>query len=129
MVDWLLYFINFRDMALYEKNKIGIFIFLFIVAIIVWAFVFTQENNGFLKVEFFDVGQGDAEFVTTPDKKQILIDGGPDLSVLEKLGKSMPFYDRYIDLVILNHPEADHLNGLFEVLRRYRVGAIITNGG
>ena len=104
-------------------------IFLFIISVLVWVGLFIEENNNdFLKVKFFDVGQGDAELIITPDKKQVLIDGGPDLSILEKLGKSMPFYDRYIDLVILTHPEADHLNGLIEVLKRYQVGAIITSG-
>lgn len=94
----------------------------------VWIFVFTEARTGFLKVKFFDVGQGDAEFIETPDKKQVLIDGGPDLSVLEKLGRAMPFYDRYIDLIILTHPEADHLNGLIEIVKRYNVGAIIMTG-
>jgi len=115
-------------MVIQKKQKIGFLISLFIIATIVWIFVFTQENNKFLKVEFFDVGQGDAEFIETPLKQQIFIDGGPDMSVLEKLGRVMPFYDRYIDLVILTHPEADHLNGLIEVLKRYNVGAVITTG-
>jgi competence protein ComEC len=116
-------------MVLHEKNKIKILIALFIITIVVWVDIFIEENNNnYLRIEFFDVGQGDAELIIAPDKKQALIDGGPDLSILEKLGKSMPFYDRYIDLVILSHPEADHLNGLIEVVKRYRIGAIITTG-
>jgi len=115
-------------MFLQKKKQIGILIFLFLIAIMVWIFVFTEARTGFLKVKFFDVGQGDAEFIETPDKKQVLIDGGPDLSVLEKLGRAMPFYDRYIDLIILTHPEADHLNGLIEIVKRYNVGAIIMTG-
>lgn len=116
-------------MVLSEKNKIKILIALFVIAVVVWVFVFIDVNQGeFLKLEFFDVGQGDAIFVETMDKKQVLIDGGPDLSVLEKIGRKMPFYDRYIDLIILSHPEADHLNGLIEVIKRYEVGGIIATG-
>ena len=115
-------------MVFQKKQKIGFLIFLFLTTIVVWVFVFTRESGKFLKVEFFDVGQGDAEFIETPSKQQILIDGGPDMSVLEKLGKTMPFFDRYIDLVILTHPETDHLNGLIEVLKRYDIGAVITTG-
>lgn len=115
-------------MVIQKKQKIGFLIFLFLTTIVVWVFVFTQESGKFLKMEFFDVGQGDAEFIETPQRQQILIDGGPDMSVLEKLGRAMPFYDRYIDLVILTHPETDHLNGLIEVLKRYNVGAVITTG-
>jgi len=111
-----------------KKYQVIIIICLFITAIIVWIFVFAQENKGLLEIVFFDVGQGDAEFIETPSKQQILIDGGPDMSVLEKLGKAMPFYDRYIDLVILTHPEQDHMNGLIEVIKRYNIGAIITSG-
>lgn len=115
-------------MVIQKKQKIGLLAILFLVAIIVWIFVFAQESGKFLKVEFFDVGQGDSIFIETMDKKQILIDGGPDLSILEKIGRGMPFYDRYIDLIILSHPEADHLNGLIEVIKRYEIGAIITTG-
>ncbi|MFZ5559650.1 MAG: ComEC/Rec2 family competence protein [Patescibacteria group bacterium] len=115
-------------MVIQKKQKIGLLIFLFIIAIIIWIFVFKQEGNKFLKVEFFDIGQGDAIFIETMDKKQILIDGGPDLSILEKIGREMPFYDRYIDLIILSHPEADHLSGLIEIIKRYQIGAIIMTG-
>jgi len=115
-------------MVIQKKQKIGLLIILFVVAVIVWIFVFRQENNKFLKVEFFDVGQGDAEFIETPQRQQVLIDGGPDLSILEKIGQEIPFFDHYIDLVILSHPEADHLSGLIEIIKRYDIGAIIMTG-
>lgn len=99
-----------------------------IVAILVWLAVFSQTKSNLLEVDFFDVGQGDAAFIETPTGYQILIDGGPDGKVLEKLGEEMPFYDRSIDLIILTHPEADHLTGLIEVLKNYQVGQILENG-
>jgi len=40
----------------------------------------------------------------------------------------MPFYDRTLDLVILTHPDPDHLNGIIEVLKRYKVKEIIYTG-
>ncbi|MFH0779291.1 MAG: ComEC/Rec2 family competence protein [Parcubacteria group bacterium] len=82
----------------------------------------TSEN--LLHVYFLDVGQGDAEFIRTPDGENILIDGGPDNKVLDSLGKVMPFYDRQIDVMILTHPHADHVTGLVEVLRRYDVKSV-----
>jgi competence protein ComEC len=57
-----------------------------------------------------------------------LIDGGPDNSVLAKLGEVMPFWDRSIDLIVVSHPHADHLDGLLEVVKRYDVGAVIESG-
>lgn len=79
-----------------------------------------------LHVTFLDVGQGDAIFITTPGGHQMLIDGGPSATVtLWQMGRHMPFWDRSLDVVVNTHPEADHLTGLPEVLRRYRVGQVI----
>lgn len=90
--------------------------------------VITQSHHGGLEVSFFDVGQGDAIFIETPGGRQILIDGGPDDAILEKLGRAMPFWDRTIDWVVLTHPHSDHLIGLLEVLKRYRVANILWTG-
>jgi competence protein ComEC len=116
-------------MVIQEKNKIRILIVLFVITIIIWVFVFREaKQNDILEIDFFDVGQGDGIFVETGDGKQMLVDGGPSNVILEKLGKEMGFYDRYIDLVILTHPEYDHIGGLIEVIKRYNIGAIITTG-
>jgi len=112
-----------RDLWLWRS--VGIF---GIIAIFIWAAVFRLGPRSTLRFHVFDIGQGDALFIETPDRYQILIDGGPDGRVVHKLGSVMPFWDRKIDLVILTHPHADHLSGLIDVLRRYRVGAIIESG-
>jgi competence protein ComEC len=82
--------------------------------------------DGRLHVAFLDVGQGDAIFITTPGGRQILIDGGPSTTTtLWEMGQHMPFWDRSLDVVVNTHPESDHLTGLPEVLRRYRVSQIV----
>lgn len=85
-------------------------------------------KSSILTVSFFDVGQGDASFIETPQGRQILVDGGPDATILEKLGSAMPFYDRSIDLVILSHPAQDHMAGLLDVLKAYTVKNILWTG-
>ncbi len=40
----------------------------------------------------------------------------------------MPFWDRSIDLLILTHPESDHISGLLEVLDHYQVKYVMWNG-
>ena len=112
------------------KNRaFKILVILLAMLILAWGWVFVEERESkFLEIIFFDVGQGDAIFIETPKHKQILVDGGPDLTILEKLGREMPFWDRYIDLIVLSHPEADHLTGLIEVARRYKIGGILTTG-
>ncbi|MDP3991026.1 MAG: ComEC/Rec2 family competence protein [Candidatus Nealsonbacteria bacterium] len=97
--------------------------------ILAWSAVYELSKGAeLLEVTFFDVGQGDAIFIETPQRHQILIDGGPDSAVLEKMGKEMPFWDRTIDLIVLTHPERDHMSGLLEVLKRYKVENILWTG-
>ena len=115
-----------------KKNLQLFFSGLVLVAFIVWAAVFNQSRADTaphnLKVYFLNVGQGDSEYIKTPAGQDILIDGGPDSSVLGELGKVMDFGDREINLVVLTHPHADHLTGLIEVLRRYKVDEIWESG-
>ena len=53
------------------------------------------------------------------------MDGGPDNRVIQKLGETMRFYDKDIDLIVLTHSDADHVTGLIEVLNRYEVKNIV----
>lgn len=96
--------------------------------ILAWLAVCGLSSPRFLEVNFFDVGQGDAIFIQTPQRYQILIDGGPNNAILEKLSSEMPFWDRTIHLIILTHPEHDHYGGLIEVLKRYKVNNILWTG-
>lgn len=97
---------------------------LFVANYFLWqAVVFAQDDK--LHIYFLDVGQGDAILIRTPNHKNILIDGGPDNSVLHQLFKVLPIWDRQIDLMVLTHPQADHVTGLLEVLDRFKVKEIL----
>jgi len=88
-------------------------------------FLFFYHPQKLLEVDFLDVGQGDAELIKTPYGQKILIDGGPDNKVLAELGRNLPLLERKIDLVILTHPHDDHVAGLIDVLKKYRVEKIL----
>ena len=95
------------------------------VAALVWIAALSLPD-GRLHVTFADVGQGDAVLITTPGGQHIMVDGGPDpLEAARLLGSGLPFWDRSIDLVVLTHPHADHVTGLTEALRRYKVQRIL----
>lgn len=112
-----------------NKKYILYFIgFLFLLNFFCWQEVFVLAKNNDLKVVFFDVGQGDSIFIETPQKHQILIDGGPSSAVLQKLSERMPFWDKTIDLIILTHPDKDHYFGIMEVLKRYKVDYVLWTG-
>ncbi|HNT29787.1 MAG TPA: MBL fold metallo-hydrolase, partial [bacterium] len=101
-----------------------VFMLLACLAVCIWMNAICPQTETLI-VNVLDVGQGDAIFITAPDGKQILIDGGPDSSVLQELGEVMPPLDRSIDLVVLTHPDADHVTGLVPVLERYAVAMIL----
>jgi len=112
-----------------RNKKLVLVVLCVLMAMNIVAWVVVKElSSSNLEVVFFDIGQGDSIFIETPDGFQVLIDGGPGLAVLEKLGQEMPFYDRTIDLIILTHPEHDHYFGLFEVLKRYEIKNILWTG-
>lgn len=82
--------------------------------------------HAYLKVDFLDIGQGDSILIEAPGGRQVLIDGGPDGTVLERLSEVMPFGDHSIDMVVGTHPDKDHIGGLIDVLRHFDVGTILT---
>ena len=109
-----------------EKIMVAGFGLIALIGLAIFSAIGEKDD---LEIVFFDVGQGSAIFIETPQDKQVLIDGGPDsLLILEHLAKEMPFWDRHIDIVISTHSSPDHLVGLIEVLARYEVGKVIWTG-
>lgn len=111
-----------------HKIKIGILLSLTIITCIVWYIVFHRPHSGALTVAMLNIGQGDAIFVESPTGKQILIDSGPDTSVLRELSAVMPFYDKTIDLLIVTNPDRDHMAGFIPVIERFSIGAVLESG-
>src|SRR3989338_756468 len=102
-----------------------VLVFLAFLSFLLWQ---EAAKGSQTTVSFLDIGQGDAAFVETPQGHQILIDGGPDDKVLEKLELRMLPWDKDIDVVILSHPAADHMTGLLSVLKEYKVKNIVWTG-
>lgn len=94
---------------------------------VVWYACIVEDRRHLLTVSFLNVGQGDAIFIDTPSGRQVLVDGGPDASVLRALSTVMPWYDHSIDVLVATHPDADHVSGLIDVLGRYQTGIFVTS--
>ncbi len=88
----------------------------------------TRPVSSGLYVRFLDVGQGDAELIQTAAGQNVLIDGGPDETVISRLDSYIPFYARKLNAVILSHPHADHVAGLNSVLDKYQVEHVYFSG-
>lgn len=108
------------------KRIAGIGLILFVLLSGIFVYQYARFYDSRLHVVFCDVGQGDAIFLRTPKGLDILIDGGPNDSILSCLAGHMPFWDRDIELIILTHPHADHLNGLISVAGRYKIRSFRT---
>lgn len=108
------------------KRYLLILFFLIVLLACFSLYQYVKFSDGKLHVIFCDVGQGDAIMIRTPKDKTILVDGGPDNSVLDCLSGHMPFWQRTIDIAILTHPHADHFMGFLPVIDRYAVRLFAT---
>lgn len=113
-----------------ELHRLFVLVAITVLSVFVWlpevsSDVVLQEDCQCLTVSFLDIGQGDAILIQTPDGYEMLVDGGPDTSVLRELSSRRGYFDTDIDVVVATHPDLDHVGGLVEVLSRYEVGTIV----
>jgi len=110
-----------------QKSKV---LLTFALTFIAFGFLFIVQVRSFGRFRLIacDVGQGDGMFLITPRGDQILIDGGPGSKIVDCLSAKMPFWDRTVELMISTHAQKDHMEGLLEVLGRYKVKMIATTG-
>lgn len=84
---------------------------------------------GEIRITMLDVGQGDSLYVRTPSNLHCLIDGGS--TDISKAGtyRIEPFLKSQgagrLDYVFISHGDADHINGIQELLENQRMGISI----
>ena len=110
------------------SKNIGLLLLICCVSCVLCIREYTKQANGTLQWYVPYIGQGDAMLLITPSGNQIIIDGGPNTDLLSFLGTAMPWFDRSIELLIISHPDADHITALPELLRRYTVKNILCTG-
>lgn len=87
-----------------------------------------------LSFTFFNVGEADSIFITTPEKKNILVDTGRNYGTVRNSGNSiiLPYFKvngiNSLDMMILTHPDSDHIGGSVAVLENMPVKKLVTNG-
>ena len=83
------------------------------------------DSSSVAEIIFFDVGQGDAVLIRSPEGRVALIDAGPSVEVLAKL-RSLGV--EAIDIAIATHPHADHIGGMADVIKVLPVRYYMDNG-
>lgn len=99
-----------------------------VVVGLTFSLYWQEQHRPNVEVVFLDIGQGDSILIKTKYHQNILIDGGPDAKVLDRLGRNLSWFDRTINLMIPTHPDADHVAGLVDVLNRYQVDLVLEPG-
>ncbi len=86
-----------------------------------------------LELTVFDVGQGDAALVKTPNNKHFLVDAGrwqPDYNSAKYI--IIPHLKEEgidkLDAVFLSHPHADHIGGMLELIAQIPIDTIYNSG-
>ena len=125
--------LSWRSTVSYRLTRSGLAWKLGLVITIILPILFVSialaQTSDLLRVTFLDVGQGDSILIQTPSQQTILIDGGPDPNALAlEVGQRLPFWERDLDLIVLTHPDGDHLHGLIGLTQRYDVYQVIECG-
>ena len=101
-------------------------LFISLVGLVVMFYLTLPKNKPIVVV--CDVGQGDA-ILATYKNIQILFDVGPDnKKVLKCLENHLPFWDKTIEMVVISHGDADHVGGLNDLIKVYKVNDFFSNG-
>ncbi|HQV65104.1 MAG TPA: ComEC/Rec2 family competence protein [Candidatus Paceibacterota bacterium] len=108
-----------------QKNSMIVLGFLVSFAVLILINTIPLLAPPTLQVSFLDIGQGDAIWIQAPNGRELLIDSGPDQSIIDRLGETKSFFDRTIDMILATHSDADHIGGFPYVLDRYKIGTVI----
>lgn len=120
-------YLNKQKRQALKKYMLYMQIFLLIISAIV---IFKPKD---LEIVYLDVGQGDSIAIHTAKNKNILIDGGGNISKpLEEANMGTQIvlpYLRYkginrLDCVFVSHPDGDHIIGILELLDYIKINQI-----
>jgi competence protein ComEC len=75
-----------------------------------------------LRITFLDVGQGDGALIQVPGGAVLIDEGPPEADVASQLTR---LGVRSLSLLVLTHPQRDHIGGAEHVLKTLAVGAVL----
>jgi len=116
---------NLKDRHILKR--IGAFSFAGIDLLIALS-IFPWHGSGLniLRIDFLDVGQGDAALIEFPSGEKMLVDAGPKTLTYDAGERVIaPFLRRRgistLDAIVVTHPHSDHIGGVPYLLRHFDV--------
>ncbi len=139
---------RFTKVLMNRRRTVGLALSAQLIAagVIVFHPFSSAPADGKLRIDFLDVGQGDSAFVTFPDNTTMLIDGGGAPGVFkEQSDDEAEVFERdsrsigeavvseylwwrgldHVDYLVASHADADHIDGLNDVIRNFNVRALL----
>lgn len=109
-------------------RNILLFSLCMLLNISVWTSIWKNKAKN-LKWVQFDVGQGDAAFLTFQGNTLLIDAGGKSESYDCGDAILVPYFHRFgvrkLDAIVLTHPHNDHMGGLWSVVRSMKVKKVI----
>lgn len=137
---YVVYFVPLLTLVVMRKPlRLAVLAQLLLVVVVV-LHPLSHKEEGKLRIDFLDVGQGDAAVITMPDGRVLLVDGGGRPVAADKDGMKTDrrsigeaVVSEYlwwrgldaVDYVLATHADADHIDGLNDVLRNFTVDAAL----
>jgi competence protein ComEC len=103
-------------------------VLLTIALLLVWRAASSVPDR-LLHITFLDVGSADAVLIKTPTGKNILINGGPSVTILsDELGRRVSAFDRSLDWLIVANTDEEQVASLPRALERYKPDNVLWSG-
>ena len=114
--------------------KSGLILVLILISIDASYWIYQTQFNPRLRINYFDVGQGNSALIRFPGGQRMLIDGGGFSSDTFDVGRMviapslLSLKIRRIDYLVLSHPQSDHMNGLRYIASKFNPKEFWFNG-
>ena len=105
-----------------------VLLLLIVFSIVLFGVILHEDRKGVLTFEVLNIGQGDALWIESPTGVQVIVDGGPDNTLMKEIPKVLPWYDRHIDMIVVTNPDKDHYEGFLSLLKKYKVDTVLEPG-
>ena len=130
IIMYILYYVSLF-LFVYSLKKMYILFLLFLLFLLYMSPYFRRYST----VTVIDVGQGDCILLELKSGENILIDTGGNLYNKGKLSENtiLPYLKsrgiRFLHALILTHGDVDHMGEAIDLVKHFKIGKVIFNGG